>query len=69
MGAWQLYDSYVIRVALWVVSLCFAVVCAVTWELLEDTPDSLVPTTPKSSAPSIIICITFSRAGDLAPKY
>ena len=58
MGAWHLSNSYVISlsVALWVVSLCFAVVCAVTWELLlGDTPDSLVPTTPMSFALSIYI--------------
>ena len=45
--------DFSISVALWVVSLCFAVVCAVTWELLGDTPDSLVPTTPMSFALSI----------------
>ena len=54
VGAWHLSNSYVISVALWVVSLCFAVVCAVTWELLGDTPDSLVPTTPMSFALSIV---------------
>ena len=59
VGAWHLSNSYVISVALWVVSLCFAVVCAVTWELLGDTPDSLVPSTPMSFALSILNSLIF----------